>query len=45
MATGSVKIEIPFAALATAVTSLSIEEKRQLMALLDDQLMAAEGWP
>lgn len=45
MATGSVKIEIPFEALLAAVSTLSADEKRHLMALLDDQLMEEEGSP
>lgn len=45
MATGSVKIEIPFDALAMAVSGLSVEEKRRLMAILDEQLLEEEGNP
>lgn len=45
MATGSVKIEIPFEALEAAVASLSIEEKHRLMAILDAQLLQEEGDP
>jgi hypothetical protein len=45
VATGSVKIEIPFDALAAAVSGLSVEEKRRLLAMLDDQLMEEEGDP
>jgi hypothetical protein len=45
VATGSVRIEIPFEALVAAVSGLSVDEKRRLMALLDDQLMEEEGDP
>ncbi|HKV84746.1 MAG TPA: hypothetical protein VJN88_09330 [Ktedonobacterales bacterium] len=43
MASGSVKIEIPFDALAAAVSGLSAEEKRTLLAMLDDQLTEEAG--
>lgn len=42
MATGSVKIEIPFDALVTAVSGLSVEEKQRLMDVLDEQLAELE---
>jgi hypothetical protein len=45
VASGSVKIEISFESLAAAVSGLSIEEKRRLLALLDDQFMEEEGAP
>lgn len=45
MATGSVKIEIPFEALVQAVSGLSVGEKRRLMVMLDDQLIEEEGSP
>lgn len=45
MAAGTVKIEISFEALAAAISGLSVEEKRRLMELLDDQLMEEEGSP
>jgi hypothetical protein len=45
MATGSVRLEIPFEALVAAISGLSVEEKRQVMAMLDDQLMEEEGSP
>lgn len=48
-ATGSVQIEMPFEALVAAISGLSVEEKRRLLALLDDQLddqlMEEEGGP
>lgn len=45
MATGSVRIEIPFEALIAAVSTLSADEKRRLMELLEDQVMEEEGGP
>lgn len=42
MATGSVKIEIPFDALVTAISGLSVEEKHRLMDVLDEQLAEVE---
>jgi hypothetical protein len=45
MTAGTVKIEIPFDALVAAISGLSVEEKRRLMELLDDQLMEEEGGP
>lgn len=45
MATESVSIEVPFEALIAAISGLSVEEKRRIMALVDDQLMEEEGDP
>ena len=42
MATGSVKIEIPFDALIEAVTGLTAQEKLRLMDVLDEQLAELE---
>jgi hypothetical protein len=45
MATESVSIEVPFEAIVAAISGLSVEEKRRIMALVDDQLMEEEGDP
>lgn len=45
MAAGTVKLTVSFDALIEAITMLSVEEKRRLMELLDDQLMEEEGGP
>lgn len=45
MASGSVRIDIPFDALVAALSSLNTDEKRRLMDMLDDQLLAEEGSP
>lgn len=42
MATGSVKIEIPFDALIEAVAGLTVQEKQRLMDVLDEQLAERE---